>query len=276
VVEITLKQLQERHDFGASSALVAQAVEGSLGDGESLLRFLGRYISWNGHFGNGVASLVAKIGRGRQLFTDRDEPIHACADRAVHVASFFFDAARDEFDDSATPHRDTHRTLAQATVRGVAEYYGLVDRANELLEDPAWLVDVNEGVHRGYGEGTPKDVGSIFEAMGFHLGSEILADEEFTLIDKTLRARLPELVEQLLSHRVEIADQLHPAYYWIGIHSSLGGGVEMDHFEAAIQGIQQALGFTDPSRGEDLLGAALRGFDRFAENHTTFFSSVLS
>ncbi len=276
MVEITLNQLQERHDFAASDVLVTQAVEGSLGDGEALLRFLGRYISWNGHFGSGVADLVAKIGRGRHLFADRDESILACADRSVHVASFFFDAARDEFDDSATPHRDSHRTLAQATVRGVAEYYGLVDQANEILEEPAWLLQVNQRVHEGYGAGTPEDAESIFEAMGFHLGSEILADEEFTLIDTTLRARRPELVDRLLSHRVEIADELHPAYYWIGIHSALGGGVEMDHFEWAITGVRKALEFSEPSQGESLRDAALRGFDRFAQNHTSFFNAVLS
>ena len=41
------------------------------------------------------------------------------ADRAAEVASDFFYAAIDEFDDRSTPWRDTHRTLAQATLKGV-------------------------------------------------------------------------------------------------------------------------------------------------------------
>ena len=151
---ITLEDLKDRCDFERSEHGVRTAVESALADGESLLRFLGHYISWNGFFGSGVAELASKIGRNRGMFMDPAEPIAVCADRSVHVASFFFDAARDEFDDSATPHRDTHRTLAQATVKGLVTYFGLEPRANELLVDPPWLTGLNQRVHTGYGGGS--------------------------------------------------------------------------------------------------------------------------
>ena len=46
-----------------------------------------------------VASLAGKIGCARHLFTDPAEPFLPAADRNVLVASYIFDAARDEFDD---------------------------------------------------------------------------------------------------------------------------------------------------------------------------------
>ena len=273
-MEITVSDLRGAYDFSASHALVRRAIADSLADGPALLRFIGRYISWNGWFGGGVSELAAKIARGRDLFVDPQEPIAACADRSNHVGSYIFDAARDEFDDSATPYRDTHRTLAQATIRGVAEYYGLVERADELLAEPAWLTALNRRVGEGYGLGTPDTPEAVFGAMGYHMGSEILADEEFTILDKTLRERKPKLVDHLLQHRVRVADAEHAAYYWIGIHSGLGGGVEMEHFEWALGGVREGLRFVEADRRAALREAAMAGFRAFAADHTEFFEKV--
>ena len=100
--------LSERHDFAASQALVLDTLQDSMTSLPNMIRFLGRYTSWNGFFGSGVATLAGKIGRSRQVFLDPEQPLRALADRSVFVASFFFDAARDEFDDRDTTHRDTH------------------------------------------------------------------------------------------------------------------------------------------------------------------------
>lgn len=270
--DITIEDLQTRHDFSYSQGLVHASVTTAIGGDEALLRFLGRYISWNGHFGSGVSYLAAKIGRSKPLFLDPEERLEAAADRSTHVASYFFDAARDEFDDGATPYRDTHRTLAQATLKGTVAYLGISEaRANEMLRDPAWLRRLNERVHQGYGLGTPDAYGPIFRAMGFHLGSEILADEEFSLLDGDLRERRPDLVKQLLQMRVEVAGQGHPAYYWIGVHSGLGGGVEMDHFEWAVGGVRSGLSLIPADLREEMREEVLEGFVDFARNHTEFF-----
>jgi hypothetical protein len=271
---ITLDDLHARLDFAAAERAVGAALDAALGDGESLLRFLGRYVLWNAGFGAGVAQLAAKIARSRALFLDPDEPIAALADRSTHVASFFFDAARDEFDDRATPHRDTHRTLAQATLRGVAEQFGLLQRAEELLAEPDWLRDLNEGVQRGYGLGVPDDLPGCFFAMGFHVGSEILADSEFSRIDNGLRAGSPELVKRLLSRRIRVAGHEHPAYYWIGVHSGQGGGVEAEHFEWATGGVREGLRYVRAEERDALKASALHGFDRFARIHRDFFGRV--
>jgi hypothetical protein len=260
---------------------VHEAIHAALGDALKRLRFLGRYTSWNGLFGSGVAALAGKIGRSRRLFLDKDEPIAALADRSVYVGSFFFDAARDEFDDHDSVHRDTHRCLAQATLKGLLEIEAVqmpaladVRGVNELLADPDWLVELNARVARGYGAESPDDLPSIFHAIGYHLGSELLADREFSIIDETLRQLAPELVQQLLMKRVAIAGQEHVAYHWIAIHSGHGGGAEADHFDWATQGARLALRFTPETDHAALKQQLIHGFIAFANDHRRFFEAV--
>lgn len=134
--EIRLEELRQLCDFDAGVERVERALDRALEGPAELVRFVGRYASWNGWFGSGVAALSGKIGRSRALFVDPDEPVSDLADRSVLVASYFFDAARDEFDDRDTAHRDTHRCLAQALLKGL-----LAELAREAprLAEPAFV-----------------------------------------------------------------------------------------------------------------------------------------
>jgi len=268
--------LEARFDFGASNALVEQALGRAMRSHAALLRFMGRYTSWNGYFGSGVAALAAKIGRSRGLFMDREQPIVALADRSVLVASFFFDAARDEFDDSDTEHRDTHRCLAQATLQGILQYSRLTDPAevNAALADPTWLDGLQERVAIGYGAHSPDTLASIFRSIGYHLGSEVLADGEFSLIDTAFEQGDPELTAYLRSTQIKIARWEHFAYAWIEIHSGHGGGAEADHFEWAVKGLRRAFQFSDPAQHEELKEQVFLGFGDFARDHALFFDRV--
>ncbi|HSX60729.1 MAG TPA: hypothetical protein VLF18_11070 [Tahibacter sp.] len=281
VHKISRGELETLVNFSAHERMVHEAISAALGDPLHRLRFLGRYTSWNGLFGSGVAALAGKIGRSRRLFLDRDEPIEALADRSVYVGSFFFDAARDEFDDHESVHRDTHRCLAQATLKGLLEIeaprvpaLAERDRVNALLAEPAWLQELNTRVAQGYGVGSADDLPAIFRAIGYHLGSELLADREFSIIDETLRYAAPELTQQLLMKRVSIAGQEHVAYHWIAIHSGHGGGAEADHFEWATQGARLALRFTPEVDHGPLKQQLIQGFLAFAQDHRHFFERV--
>lgn len=275
---ITREELENHHDFDAAEDLVDAALDKAFGSREQLLRFMGRYTSWNGFFGSGVATLAGKVGRSRGLFASPDQPIHALADRSVHVASFFFDAARDEFDDTSTAHRDTHRTLAQATVAGLVawtrEECALSDDdINALLNDPLWLRALHDRVAIGYGAASPDDLPNVFRAMGYHLGSEVLADREFSLIDEGLRARMPGLVAFLRTRRVLLAGEEHDAYHWLGIHSGHGGGVEEDHFAWAVQGVERGYRYTDSALHPLIQDQLHLGFGDFARDHRIFFEN---
>jgi hypothetical protein len=235
--------LQRVYDFERENRVVLDACRAATADILAVLRFVGRYAAWNGLFGAGVAALAGKIGRSRRLFLERAEPISALADRSVPVASYFFDAARDEFDDRDTAHRDTHRCLAQALLKGIIAY-GRRERTewtdpafvNALLCEPVWLQALTARVGHGYGAMSPDELPAIFRCMGYHLGSEVLADQEFSIIDLALATDCPDLVAYLRHTEVEIAGRLHSAYRWFSIHSGHGGAVEAEHFAWATRG----------------------------------------
>ena len=278
---ITEAELQQVEDFEVAGAKVKEVIQKEMQDPERLARFLGRYASWNGRFGSCVCVLASKIGRSRSSFVDPTEPVAMLADRSVFVASYFFDAARDEFDDRDTEHRDTHRCLAQASLSGIIGFnkksddrFGDAIWVNRLLRDPAWLRALHQRTYQGYGGGSPDDNEFIFRAIGYHLGSEILADQEFSEIDSALRTHAPELVEHLKNTKVKIGDQEHVAYQWIGIHSGHGGGAEADHFAWATAGVTLALKYSDPSEHDALRDQVFAGYRDFARDHDEFFNHV--
>ena len=280
MTDVSREELEGLCDFSAHRTLVETSVRAALVTPIGRVRFLGRYSSWNGFFGSGVATLAGKIGRSRGLFLDTEQPIRALADRSVYVASYFFDAARDEFDDHDTVHRDTHRCLAQSTLKGLIDYEiaqgnsQLADAGfvNELLDDPVWLTEMNARVASGYGAGSADEHAALFNAIGYHLGSELLADAEFSIIDSILRNEAPELVDHLLTTQVNIAGQDHGGYYWISIHSGHGGGAEADHFDWATQGARLAFRFVPPTHHSALRRQMHQGFEAFARDHRKFFA----
>lgn len=236
------------------------------------LSVLGRYVQFNSAFGPGLANLAGEIAARQGLFRDPDEPVRILADRAAEVGSDFFYAAIDEFDDRATHWRDTHRTLAQATVKGTGRFFGFPpERLDEVIRiNPATEAAIVR-VQEGYGLGERLGEERLFGAMGFHVGSEILADREFLIIDRVLREGRPDLVAALQAMKVEILGERHDAYYWIHIHT----GVEAEHFDAALRGVNKALRFytggEDPAR---VKGWMLAGFARFAGVQSDFMDAL--
>jgi hypothetical protein len=238
-----------------------------------LLSVMGRYVQFNSAFGAGLANLAGEIAARQGLFQDPDEPLHIAADRASEVASDFFYAAVDEFDDRATPWRDTHRTLAQATLKGLGSFFGYsLERLNDVVRINDATRKAMDEVWEGYGIGAKLEEPRLFSAMGFHTGSEILADQEFVLIDRHLREKRPDLVTALEAMRVPILGQQHNAYYWIRIHT----GVEAEHFDAALKGVNNAQRFYAGTRpGEAVKTDILGGFSRFAEVQSAFMAALV-
>jgi len=272
MVQIAREDLQPVLESHRGNADLQAAFERSAGSKQALLSVLGRYIQFNGAFGPGLANLAGEIAARRDLFRDREEPVRILQDRAADVASDFFHAAIDEFDDRATPWRDTHRTLAQATLKGLGRVFGYEPvQLNEVVRiNPGTDVAMAQ-VQEGYGLGAALSEERLFRGMGFHAGSEVLADEEFTIIDKVLRARRPDVVKALEAMRVEILGASHNAYYWIFIHTS----VEADHFDAAVKGVNKALRFYCGSAPlPDVKEWVLSGFRGFADVQQSFMQAL--
>lgn len=203
-----------------------------------LLRTLARYIHFNSIFGSGASNLAAEIAARQDLFRDSEEVIDLIADRSVEVAADIFFAAIDEFGGHTTTRRKTHRSLAQATLKATASFFRF---------DPAQVNTIaclNEStrtaickVREGYGIGQMLDEPRIFRAIGFHLGSEFLADEEFRVLDSFLCSKHPDLVAYLEKTEVTMNERQYAAYYWIRIHTSL----EAIHFDMALNSADCAL-----------------------------------
>jgi hypothetical protein len=270
-VELKPQFFQNLVPFEACNARVVDRLL-ALDGPEQLVRFFSRYASWNGRFANGVSALTALIGDQRELFMEKGMP-RAVADRSNFIASFFFDAARDEYNDHINAERDTHRCMAQASLLGMVEILGI---GASILdeEDPAALKALNDEVRDGYTgitairEGT---VEQVFCGMGFHLGSELLADREFSIIDEFLRSKYPDLVQQLMRKKVQLAGSEHRCYAWVGVHSGHGGGVEADHFDFAADGVKQALRYLDQGYRDRAIEGLKNGFRAFADHHEAFF-----
>lgn len=240
----------------------------------ALLNVLCRYIQFNGAFGPGLANLSGEIAARQELFRDVAEPVRLISDRAAEVAADFFHAAVDEYDDRATPWRDTHRTLAQACLKGMGGYFGYTpEKLNLMLSVNAATQDAMAKVFSGYGIGARLEDRRLFEGMGFHAGSEVLADQEFTIIDALLREKLPEMVHALEGMRVQVGAEKHKAYYWISIHTS----VEADHFDAALAGVNNSLRFyAGPDAPGDVKDWILDGFRSFAKVQDDFMQALSS
>ena len=236
------------------------------------LSVFARYIQFNSAFGPGLANLAGEIAARQGLFRDREEVVTLLADRASEVAADFFYAAVDEFDDRATPWRDTHRTLAQATLKGMGAFFGYTPaQLNDVLRVNAATETAMARVWDGYGVGARLEDARLFRAMGFHTGSEILADQEFVVLDATLRAGRPDLVKALEGTKVPLLGQRHDAYYWVRIHT----GVEAEHFDAALKGVNNALAFyVGAERPETVKAWILEGFRGFAGVQGEFMAAL--
>jgi hypothetical protein len=98
-----------------------------------------------------------------------------------------------------------------------------------------------------------------------------LADQEFVVLDKSLRARRPDMVSALEKMKIPILGERHNAYYWIRIHT----GVEAEHFDAALKGANNALRFYVGEAAPAVVKAwILEGFRRFADVQGAFMARL--
>jgi len=282
---ITEEVIKRRFDFEDNREKIHTRLHQDDNNPFDLLMFMSRYSSWNSIFGACVATLAGKVGLSKAVFKDHNFPIGRIADRSVLIGSYFFDAARDEFDDRDNPARDTHRCLSQAFLTGIIEHYKSAQPTfndmnfiDHILTEPAWLDRLSETVEEGYGASdTDRDPHTLFFNMGYHLGSEALADQEFTMIDQYIREQHPALAKFLMETEVTIAGEKHNCYHWVKIHSGFeaGGGVENEHYLAAVEGINKALEYKPKDISvEDALDSIFEGFDAFVDTHMKFFSNV--
>ncbi len=209
---------------------------------ERLLWWMVQYVEFNRVFAGGVAALAGEIARCDQLFGGHETEI---------AANVFF-AAIDEFrapDGSVA----THRALALKCLHAVAAHLQL-DLADVRVSE--CTTRAIAAVRAGY---YVRDA-DVLTGIGFHIGSESLADGEFNLLDTFLREQYPELVGHL--------EAAH-AYTWVKIH----GTVEAEHHQAAQQAAALA---TANYSGTDAAEHIENGTLAFANVQDNFMRELLT
>ena len=245
-------------------------------DPRALYLFMQRYVHFNGYAGSLVARLASSIGLSRDLFNNASTVIDE-ADRGMEIAAKVIAATIDEHADQGAKYIP-HRTLAQATLKAVGNYANLSEvERNEFAVAPAWMVKVLEDLFKGY-QGVPGDAPALIRAMGFHAASEILADREYALIDKVVRhdnrGKGFDAYLRTSDGKVKVNDRQFSAWYWIVIHGKhQGSGVEVEHFEFALEAINLAANYR-PESAQQVREYALQGFTDFANIQQRLFAEI--
>ena len=229
---------------------------------------LAQYVCFNSPFGACVSHLAGQLAVRRELFRDLSEKITYCQDRSAEVAAPVFAAAIDEFGDTGLPSRPTHRALAQAMLKGIAQIEGYAE-LNERLS--RFDMRVYKKIEQGYGMVPSLSEQQLFNAIGFHIGSELLADGEFRVLDHVLSSKFPALKEHLAFATVDISGATLPTYHWVKIHTT----VEIEHLDHAVNSANRALQYyVGTQRKEDVRQQILSGVIAFKKVQQTFIESM--
>lgn len=233
-----------------------------------VLRLVYCVSRWNSVFAAGVVGLTSRITLSND-FKDKSVKLPFLADRSHYVASFVFDAARDEYDDSSTIRRDPHRSLAQVCVEGLVRKLismgFTVDDVKAACADFDWIEEEMQKVVVGY-------TSDAYTGLGYHLASESLASSEFSAIldgIEDLHPYLYEALEEVVTHD----DSGTRKGEWLFAHASTGRNVEEEHARRAQEAVDNAILFSEDE--ESARGWIEEGSQTFRDDRTRFFDRLL-
>ena len=237
---------------------------------DDVISFLNRYQLFNGNFAGGVAGLAGAFHIRQNLFRELSVTVSAAVDRSARIASHIYFAAEDEYADRHDHTRVTHRDLGQYVLLGTCEYFDVnQDDVDRLYPINSATIQTLSRVDRGYCQEQVNTEETLLRGLGFHIGSELLADEEFNLIDAHLRHAFPKLVTFLEEKKTNRGQD---CYRWISLHCK----VEVEHldhaFRAADLVLEHYVGNYSERRVAELI---VDGFLEFGDMQKYFFSQIL-
>ncbi|MEQ9356912.1 hypothetical protein [Coleofasciculus chthonoplastes] len=242
-----------------------------------LYLFMQRYTHFNGYAGSLVALLASSIGLSRHLFNSFSTPVVDEADRGLEIAAKVFAATIDEHSDKGARFVP-HRTLAQATLKSIGDYAGLtVNERNTFSILPDWMREILDKTIQGY-KGEPNNVIELIRAMGFHAASEMLANREYSIIDRVVRYdnrnRGFDTYLCQINGKVEVDQGQFSPWYWIVIHGKHQGvGVEDEHFQLALEALDLVAKYR-PESHQQIQQWALQGFSEFVVIQQKLFQII--
>jgi hypothetical protein len=220
-----------------SSREMRDVLESIAADGEKILLFMGRFFQYASAFGVGQTALAGQVAARNDLFKCPGE-VGVFADASVTVAAGIFAGAIDEFGDREVAGAHSHRALALATLKGMAGFFQHdVARLSQRIRAHGPTREAIQKVSRCYGVNVVMDEPGLFRGIGFHLGTEILGEDENRVLDDFFCSRCPDLMAFLDRNAVEIDGVSVPANVWFKRHIV----AEADHFVAGMRAADLAL-----------------------------------
>jgi hypothetical protein len=233
-------------------------------DDDALLCFFHRFALLNDALAARVPFLAGLIHLTPNLFIDADVDEEFCRQRNGRIAAFVAEAASDEY--RMTAEQDlVHQHLSQLFFRGVLDHFGVdgksFDRRFAVPERlKTLLAEARDRFFLG------REPEQLFAALGFHVGLEFFAHQEFNLVDKWLRAHHPVLVASLKR------GGSNSAYRWLAIHTV----VEITHYRAGLEALKAAVASYHHSDERPRMVACIKeGFSSFVDLQGRFYQAIL-
>ena len=240
---------------------------------KALYLFMHRFV----HYGRSYSFLVPKLAGvigSSKLLKDWDYPIAAHAERSMDIAANVLSAAIEEFRDPRSGV--SHRTLSYGLLDKLAEYADLSQaEINQIAASGSWLSNVLESVKEGY-DAASDDLGSMVKAVGFHVGAEIVGENECSIINAVVfserrNTRFGQFIKQ---NKLRFQNGVVSPWYWIVIHGTFETkGVEAEHARDALLALNQMVDYSSASEAQ-IIEWADQGFAKFNQTQKTFFQSV--
>ncbi len=275
VTRFTTETFHNLFDQQVNDANIEATIELAATDPTKLYYFMQRYAYFNSYAGSLVARLASSIGISYQLFRQAGVSVADQSDRGLEIAAKVFAATVDEHADAGAA-QVPHRTLAQATLNAIGDYAQLSDvQLNQVAQTPDWMNEIVTVALNGY-QGEIGDLQSLVTALGFHIGSEMLADREYSLIDKVIRYtnRGGGFDHWLKGKQVEIGDKSLSPWYWIVIHGKHNSsGVEAEHCQLAVDALNLLAQYR-PESNDTIWKWASKGFLDFVQLQQRLFSDI--
>jgi hypothetical protein len=237
---------------------------GAISSPAALLRFLHRFVLFNDALAARVPFVAGLIHLTPNLFLDPENGVEFCRQVNGRVAAYIAEAASDEYR-MIDGQNSVHQHLSQMFFNGALAYFA-VDRGSFDCHNPypARLEEMlKEAREKFLVERSPE---TIFRALGFHVGLEFFAGEEFNLVDSYLKGRHPELVAALQYDPGTGSD-----YAWLALHTV----VEVAHYRAGMEALNAALRYyRDPQEVPIMTERIKEGFNAFIDLQSRYYDAI--
>ncbi|MBW4489822.1 MAG: hypothetical protein KME12_18725 [Trichocoleus desertorum ATA4-8-CV12] len=270
---ITLEDFQPWLNIDSLNHVMTEACREATISPQALYLFMQRYVRYGRNFSFAVPILSGIIGSSH-LFQDPTHPIPAHAERSMDLGAKIFTASIEEFIDPRTGV--SHRTLSYGLLDKLAEYANLSNaEIQEIAHSGSWLDNLLKQVQIAY-QGQPDDLPSLVRAIGFHVATETVGDNEFSIINSVIfsQQRDRSFGHFIRNSKLNFSQGTVSPWYWIVVHGTLDTkGVEQRHSAEAFSALNDVVQYTSASEAQVIEWAG-QGFAEFAQIQTSFFEQV--